>query len=212
MNFFRNAFFGVCLVIFASWTNEIPESNIDINSFQDITYEEFISDAYNYRTKNNVTIPDHYYTVLNIKKQQPPVTQTVIKKPTPVEVVQKPSLVPKWVFRGILMRESKSYYDENNKIVYVDRGIGAHGELGPFQLTPIAFEQVKQKNEKHRKVMWNMEYAQELTERYLLWLYNGPANKNWNTTIRMYNGGPGNYLIDETLEYLNAVRKFGKKN
>jgi hypothetical protein len=124
----------------------------------------------------------------------------------------KVSPIPQWILVGILMRESRSYYDKNGNIVYIDKKNGTSGERGPFQITPIAFEQIKKRGEIHSKVKKDMVYAQEMTERYLMWLYKGPAKGNWDTAIRMYNGGPSKWRLSVTLEYLRDVKRVGNKN
>lgn len=202
----RFLFICFCLIILSSWVKVEEEPSLVQET---VTYNEkqFFQDAFNYRLKNNLEIPSHYYDILGMKKNQPLTIATPIKK----EPIVKSSLIPEWIIIGILKRETKSYYDENGNIVYVDRTIGKDGEKGPFQMTPIAFIQVKKRGETHNRLMYDTAYAQDLAERYLLYLYNGPAKKNWNRTIRMYNGGQNNYLIQDTLDYLADVKKYGFK-
>ena len=194
----------------ASWT--IPEVRInDSNSIIDTPYTDhrFLYDAYQYRLKNKLPIPDYYYDTLKIENPNTPIWAKI---PAQEYVVpQRVSPIPEWILVGILMRETKSYYDKNGNIVYIDKTNGTSGEKGPFQITPVAFEQIKKKGETHSKVKKNMVYAQEMTERYLLWLYNGPAKKNWDTAIRMYNAGPSKWRLSVTLEYLKDVKRVGTK-
>jgi hypothetical protein len=46
--------------------------------------------------------------------------------------------MPSWILPGILAVESSSYYADG-AIVYVNRRVGAAGELGPFQITRAAY-------------------------------------------------------------------------
>jgi len=200
-------FLSCSLILTASWSY-IPEAEYSHFYTSPYSDRDFFRDAYNFRIKNGMPIPDNYYAILNLPA---PVKAPELPPPAP-EPPKRVSPVPQWILTGILMRETKSYYDEDGNIVYIDKTIGSSGERGPFQITPIAFKQIKKKKETHSKVMRNMEYAQEMTERYLLWLYNGPAKKNWDTAIRMYNGGPGKWRLAVTLEYLNDVKRVGKEN
>jgi hypothetical protein len=198
-------------LIFASWAK--PEKQPEVfHPIQDTPYSEirFLRDAYIFRVKNKLPIPDFYYDKLNIDN---PNTPSWAKKPAQEPLVpERVSPIPEWILIGILMRETRSYYDTDGNIVFIDRAIGSSGERGPFQLTPIAFKQIKKKGETHKRVMWDMVYAQDLTERYLMWLYNGPAKKNWDIAIRMYNGGPSRYRLRATLKYLKDVKRVGNKN
>jgi hypothetical protein len=203
----RAIFISFSLVVLSSWSNN--EEETQPLSSQEILFNEkqFFRDAYNYRIKNNLEIPSHYYTILEIKKPQPLDISILFKK----EPVKKISLIPEWIIVGILKRETQSYFDENGNIVYIDKSVGKCGEKGPFQMTYVAFKQIRKKGETHDRLMWDTAYAQDLAERYLL--YKGPAKNSWSTTIRMYNGGQNNYLISDTLDYLNDVKKYGfKKN
>lgn len=102
--------------------------------------------------------------------------------------------VPQWVLEGIIGRETKSYYSKNGNIVWVDRRRGKAGERGPFQMTPIAFRQVEKKNfSKFKKLEKDLVYAESMAIKYLLYLYNEHADRNWETAIGMYNTGPSNY-------------------
>jgi hypothetical protein len=199
------AFLMTCTCLFASWTEPNARSIESPLVNDSYTETQFFKDAYSFRVRNNHEIPLYYYEKLNIPSPQPVIETPVIEKP------EWKSPIPEWILRGILATESRSYYDDNFNIVYVDKRIGTSGERGPFQLTPIAFKQIRKKGEIHSKVMKDMTYAQDLTERYLLYLYNGPARKDWEITIRMYNGGPSNYKIRATQRYLTSVKKLGNK-
>jgi len=199
----------ICSILFlTSWTSVGKSENTNTQVKVIPTEMDFFRDAYNFKIKNGYPVPDHYYDILKIDN---PNTPAWVK--TPAEAPPKRvSPIPEWILKGILMRETKSYYDKNGNIVYIDKTVGSSGERGPFQITPIAFLQIKKKGEIHSKVTRDMVYAQDMSERYLLWLYNGPANKNWDTAIRMYNGGPSKWRLNATLEYLRDVKRIGNKN
>ncbi len=99
--------------------------------------------------------------------------------------------VPAWVLAGILQQETRSYYLEGDTIKYVDKRVGKDGELGPFQMTKIAWKQIRQPGEKFADLKTDTKYAEECAMRYLLWLYNGPARQSWAHAIQGYNAGPG---------------------
>ena len=85
------------------------------------------------------------------------------------------------------------------------------GERGPFQMRRVCFDQVSEDGEQFWKLEKDMNYAQDLTERYLLYLYNGPAHKNWNVAVGMYNTGPSNYdrFYKSAINYYNHVKRNG---
>ncbi len=74
------------------------------------------------------------------KEPQPAtIPPTITPAPAQVPVVtpaapRREWLVPRWILVGILSRESRSYLDENDRVVYVDRRRGADGERGPTQI------------------------------------------------------------------------------
>jgi hypothetical protein len=115
--------------------------------------------------------------------------------------------VPPWVLRGILATETQSYYDTDGAIVYVDKRRGQSGELGPFQMTRIAFNQVRKRGEQHWQVEVNREFAEEMAIRYLLWLYHNSAKQDWYKAIEYYNAGPGH----RSPVYLRRVVANGNK-
>lgn len=115
--------------------------------------------------------------------------------------------IPPWILPGIAMRETGSYFHQND-LVYVDRTVGDAGERGPFQVRPIAFRQVRLEGERHRQVEQDMTFAQEITERYLYWLYTGPARRSWLRTVAMYNRGPS-YDGPVMTAYVLDVLRYG---
>lgn len=125
--------------------------------------------------------------------------------------IKPDKLVPQWVLEGIIGRETHSYYSKNGNIVWIDRRRGKAGERGPFQMTPIAFRQVEKKNfSKFKKLEKDLVYAESMAIKYLLYLYNEHADRNWETAIGMYNTGPSNYFkLRRTAKmYYNGVVHF----
>jgi hypothetical protein len=201
----------VCLSSFSSLTttNLDEDSPIKIES-RFIYYSEyqFYKDAYNYRINNKIEIPTIYYDKLDIPN---PIVSIVA--PT-IPIIETPkSLIPPWVLKGMLMRETTSYYSSIGSIIYVDKRRGSSGERGPFQMKRICFEVIHKSNEQFWKLEKDTKYAEELTIRYLMYLYNGPAHENWKIAIGMYNVGPSNYrrYINSANEYYNAVKNLGEK-
>lgn len=101
--------------------------------------------------------------------------------------------------------ETKSYYDSNGKIKYVDMRRGKSGEYGPFQMTRVAWRQIHKRGEPFWALETNTTYAEILAKRYLVWLYTNYSN-NWNDVIQMYNAGPNN----TNYAYLQKVLKAAK--
>jgi len=196
------------LFVFASFTSDgirAEQKTYVIQAQQ--TYKEFIQEAYSFYKKNGIAIPDHYYEVLGIED---PNTPAWVKAPA-IAVPKLRDSVPLWVRSGILATESRSYYNENGNIHYTDKRRGKSVDIGPFQMRRIAFNEVKKSGESFWNLEKDMEFAEELACRYLLFIYNGRGNKNWTTTVMMYNTGP--YVGETTSRgcaYLNAVRKNGK--
>ena len=73
--------------------------------------------------------------------------------------------IPDWAYHSILAVETGSYYDENGDIVYVNQRRGRHGERGPFQMTYIAWKDIRKPGEKFINIQTDMVYAQECFER-----------------------------------------------
>lgn len=108
---------------------------------------------------------------------------------------------PAWVVEGILYQETRSYYRADGNIKYVDTSRGAAGEYGPFQMTRIAWRQIRRKGEPFWKLETDTKYAEELAVRYLVWLDTHYGKGDWHRNIEMYNAGPGN----RSPKYLSAI-------
>ncbi len=199
-----------------SFTNNVPIVTNDTD-YTTQSHKEFILDAYNYRLKNNYDIPSHYYNILDIKKQSDNIVdKKVFVKDSVVE------FVPLWVRKGILMKESNSYYDQYGKIIYVNKKRGGRnnlkrGAIGPFQLIKMAWIHIKkiENNTLSNRNYHEMQNDTALNEYaaciYLKYIYEKRANKNWDTTIKLYNCGPWGEIDSDTLNYFNKVKKYGNK-
>lgn len=118
--------------------------------------------------------------------------------------------VPYWVMAGILKQETRSTYEDNGLTInYVDRRRGADGERGPFQMTYIAWKQIRQPGERFADLSTDMMYAEQCAMRYLLWLYNGPARKSWAHAIQGYNAGPGKLNFKYYANVVAKARRLG---
>ena len=94
------------------------------------------------------------------------------------------------VLDAIAKVESQSYKMEDGSFVYVDQRTGKAGELGPYQMTRIAFNQVKLPGESFHKLSTDVWFARDMAERYINWLLNNSAKNDWTKAIQYYNGGP----------------------
>ncbi len=119
--------------------------------------------------------------------------------------------IPSWVLPGILNVETRSHYADDGHIIYVDQRRGADGEIGPFQMTRIAFRQIQ----RHGDDFWRMEtdrfYAEEMTRRYLVFLYETAANHSWHRAVAMYNCGPADGTSERARSYAAAVEHAGRR-
>lgn len=111
--------------------------------------------------------------------------------------------IPDWILIGIPRIESKSYWTDDGTLIYVDKRRGSHGELGPFQCTRIAFNQVKLHGEQFWRVETDREFAATIAARYLLWLYK--QSGSWDLAVQWYNHGPHH----RSPAYLAAVKAAG---
>jgi hypothetical protein len=198
-----------CLITLSSFTNskvvEEPLCTYD-SPFRHYSEYQFYKDAYDYRIKNNVEVPNFYYDKIYIPRP-------IIMAPVIVEAVEAPQYpIPYWILVGILKKETTSYYLDNGSIKYVDKRRGTSGERGPFQMRKICFDTIKKSGEQFWKLEKDTKFAESMTIRYLLYLYNGPAKNNWKVAIGMYNVGPNNYSCYQKTAnaYYNSVLKYGK--
>jgi hypothetical protein len=95
--------------------------------------------------------------------------------------------VPRWIVAGILAQETRSVLRPDDSVRYVDKRRGAAGERGPTQIRRIAFDQVMKPGEAFWKVEVDVDFALDITERYLLWLRKHAGS--WERAIRAYNVG-----------------------
>lgn len=141
-----------------------------------------------------------------------PVSATKVQIIQPI-IITKNKEIPDWVIQGILQVETRSSVNKNGNIKYVDKRRGLAGERGPFQMRKCSFDMVKKRGDQFWMLETNTEFAQIKAEDYLLYLYNHHANKNWKTTVAMWNTGPNAYneLCNIGKKYASLVYKKGLK-
>jgi hypothetical protein len=116
--------------------------------------------------------------------------------------------IPAWVLPGILREESSSRYTSTGAIDYVNRADGADGEVGPFQMTPAAFDMVKRSGERFDDLRTNLPFAEDCCRRYLRLLYADFAERDWFIAVGRWNVGPhGPYT--GAWRYAKRVQKAG---
>ncbi len=102
--------------------------------------------------------------------------------------------IPAWVLPGILHEETSSRYIATGAIDYVNRDDGKDGEIGPFQMTPAAFDMVKRSGEQFADLRTNLPFAEDCCRRYLGLLYTDFAERDWFIAVGRWNAGPhGDY-------------------
>lgn len=120
---------------------------------------------------------------------------------------------PDWTLVGILAKETQSSYATapGTPITYVDRRVGKDGELGPFQMTQEAFDQVSTPAEAFTRLKTDTRYAEKKAKEYLCWLYDNGAKHDWSIAVAMYNVGPTGWrrLHSRAIAYLRSVRRLG---
>lgn len=121
--------------------------------------------------------------------------------------------VPEWALVGILAKETSSTYATvpGTPITYVDRRVGKDGELGPFQMTSAAFDQVSRPSESFTRLKTDTRYAEKKAKAYLQWLYANGARQEWGIAVAMYNVGPTGWhrRHARAVAYLRSVRRLG---
>lgn len=96
-------------------------------------------------------------------------------------------VVPQWVITGIAAVETGSYF-KSGRLVYVDQRDGRHGEVGPFQMTRAAYEDIKGPEDSFTRMRHEPKYAEKMARRYLLKLRAG-GKRPWEEVVGLYNGG-----------------------
>jgi hypothetical protein len=112
--------------------------------------------------------------------------------------------VPAEILAAILKVETRSEYKADGSIRYVDKRRGTHGERGAFQMTKIAFNQIKNRGEQFWMIETDPYFAELCAKRYLVWLYENSAKRNWSNAIQQYNAGPNHH----SPTYLAKVSKY----
>jgi hypothetical protein len=215
-----NAILAPFLLVFASFTGNVDDAYDFTPPYPPpvVTYEDFLRDAYNFKVKNNMPVDDYFYDALGIDN---PNTPAWAKHPavTPPPVPTLRDSVPLWIRKGQLMKESSSYYNEDGTIKYVNKKRGGNnsrkGAIGPFQVLRIAFDHMKKEHpatlkfRRYEEMQTDTKLNEEVACMYLLYIYNGRANKNWNTAIMMYNAGPWGEIDADARNYLKKVKQYG---
>ena len=108
------------LIIFSSFTNPYVYENGDFWQYNQTSYKDFIRQAYDFRTNQNLPIPEFYYDILGIENPKLP---DWINTPAtePIKESSYADKIPLWIRRGQLMRESSSYYLSDGSIKYVNK-------------------------------------------------------------------------------------------
>jgi hypothetical protein len=118
--------------------------------------------------------------------------------------------IPAWVERGILFTESRSSFNADGTLNYVDKRTGKAGELGPYQMTIAAFNIVAKNGEKFTDLKRDRTLARECFQRYITWLYLNYSNESWIIAATRWNVGPhGN--ISQGAQYIKSVIEAGTK-
>lgn len=116
--------------------------------------------------------------------------------------------MPRWIIAGILAKETRSTLRSDDTVRYVDKRRGAAGERGPTQLKRCAFDQVKKDGEAYWRVETDIDFALDITERYLLWLKKQTGS--WRDAIQAYNAGMGGRSGPTAHDYYLAVREMAR--
>lgn len=217
MYYFLKIFYAILIVLFlSSFTNSgIREDDNIIETDAIHTYKDFILDAYNYRVVNGLKVPNHYYDILGINQKQIAIEKNQQRK-------RLCDQIPLWIRKGQLMTESNSYYNSDGTIQYVNRKRGGNnnikkGAIGPFQILRIAWDHMSNENpeffkgKKYSDMQTDLKLSEDVAAMYLLYIYNDRGNKNWNTTVMLYNRGPWGQIDDDAREYLKKVKYHGTK-
>lgn len=115
--------------------------------------------------------------------------------------------MPAWVLPGILQKESSSYFVDG-RLIYVDQSVGADGELGPYQMTRAAFDQVAVSGELFERLGTDNDFAGALAVRYLIWLR--ARTPSWFDAVGRYNTGLGGRYAT-AWQYAKRVQILGSR-
>ena len=106
--------------------------------------------------------------------------------------------LPEWILTGVAYVESRSYWDDTGRLVYVDRRTGSAGEVSPFQITPDCFKTYARSGDSFRRLSYDMDYATSFAVRVLSDLHHKTGS--WDRALKRYNG---------SWAYVRAVRAAG---
>lgn len=209
----------ISVTVLASWTSSpiIPKDDeVVVSTFSE---KQFYQDAYNFKIKNGMPVPDEYYEILNIDNPNTPawVKAPAIAPPPPPPLLR--DSIPLWIRKGQLMKESSSYYNEDGTIKYVNRNRGGNnsrrGAIGPFQILRIAWDHMKKehptelKGRRYEEMQTDLKLNEMVAAMYLLYIYKERGHNNWNTAVMLYNAGPWATIDADARYYLKKVKQYG---
>ena len=114
--------------------------------------------------------------------------------------------VPAWVVRGIAAQETRSRWSGVGEIRYVDRRDGAAGEVGPWQISPVALSTLGAYHLRDR-IRQEPLLAESITRAWLLHLHD--IVHSWPAAVRAYNAGLAGRSCRAAQLYLNHVLILG---
>lgn len=117
--------------------------------------------------------------------------------------------VPRWILVGILSRESRSYFNCDDQIVYVDKRRSSIGARGPTQILKNAFQDHQYRSERYTWLESDPDFALDMTERILL--AHKAALGTWEAAIRAYRSGRGKWASEVAGRYYADVRALGNE-
>jgi hypothetical protein len=116
--------------------------------------------------------------------------------------------IPEWVEEGILAVESSSYYGADGHLVWVNRTRGRDGELGAWQVTPIAWMDVRKKGERFKDLkLPDQTYSRTIFRRYITKMYR--ISGSWSLAVQYYNAGPGKRSPTYLRDVIAHARRLG---
>lgn len=220
LNILRLSFLALCLLAFCSFTPYNELKNVEQTIQPVYTEKQFFLDSYNFRIANGISVPEEYYDILGIDNPNIPAWAKIpAAEPQHEEKIR--DQIPFWIRAGQLMKESSSYYKEDGTIKYINQKRGGNnhrnGAIGAFQVLRCAWDDMRKKyadelrGYHYEDMQKNTDLNEKVACMYLLYIYNGRGNKNWNTTIMLYNAGPWGQIDHDSREYLRLVTKYGSK-
>lgn len=94
--------------------------------------------------------------------------------------------LPPRLLDAVAWVESRSYWDDSGRLVYVDKRTGEAGEVSPFQITPRTFRIYARPGDSFRRLTYDMDYATCYAARILSDLHHKTGS--WERALKRYNG------------------------